>query len=433
MRAARALTAMAAVALSSCGAPDAGEHLPHHSEKPSWPMYQYSGSRNAIFAHYSLDGDWAYDAKAKINSGLALVGNTLLFTTFSHKLIALDVRQGHELWQAQLPNVAMSTPIVAENMVFIGTGKSGILKRGFLLKMRFPGKSVWGVPGGDEIAAFDLRTGAVRWTYHTVGEDMPSPVYDDGRLIFANGDWHAYALRADTGRQLWSTDVGGVSTMASAVVAGKAVVVGVCTRGMRQSWAVALDRSTGTILWKSPYGHCDGAPAYADGKVFVSSLMPGDKRLVGRTVVAALDANTGKSVWVYRAPKLGLWSIFASDEAAIAGTYAYGTFYQPAPFTDEIIAFNAANGNVRWTFHTSGPVKMSPVITNGRVYVGDTVGLLYTLDARTGRLIELRAFRQPFTASPPVIAGNKLIIVNGPSVKAIPLAGKPSLTETAPQ
>jgi len=151
---------------------------------------------------------------------------------------------------------------------------------------------------------------------------------------------------------------------------------------------------------------------------------------MGKTVIAALDANTGKPVWVYRAPKFGLWSFVASDEATIAGTYASGMYYQPAPFTDEILAFDASSGNVRWSFHTSAPVKMSPVIKNGRLYVGDTVGLLYTLDARSGKLIELRAFRQPFTTSPPVIAGNKLIVVNGMSVNAIPLSGKPSFMET---
>jgi outer membrane protein assembly factor BamB len=324
----------------------------------------------------------------------------------------------------------MSTPIVAGNMVYVGTGKSGILNRNLLLKIKFFRRNVWGAPEGDEIAAVDLRTGALRWTYHTVGENMPSPVYDRGRLVFANGDRHAYALRADTGKVLWSTDVGGFSTMASAVMAGKAVVVGVCTHGMRESYAVALDSSTGKILWKSPYGHCDGAPAYADGKVFVSSLQPAKDRLMGKTIIAALDANTGKPVWVYRAPKFGLWSFVASDEATIAGTYAAGTYYQAAPFTDEILAFDGASGKLRWSFHTSAPVKMSPVISKGRLYVGDTVGLLYTLEARTGKLIELRAFRQPFTTSPPVIAGNKLIVVNGMSVNAIPLSGKPSFMET---
>jgi outer membrane protein assembly factor BamB len=129
---------------------------------------------------------------------------------------------------------------------------------------------------------------------------------------------------------------------------------------------------------------------------------------------------------VYRERQLGLWSVVGSDEAAIAGTYANGTYYQPAPFTDELIAFDAATGNIRWRFHTSGPIKMSPVIAGRRLYVGDTVGLLYTLDARTGKVLELRAFKKPFTTSPPVVAGNTLIIANETTVDALPLSGTPS-------
>ena len=58
-------------------------------------MYQHSPDRNAVFPNYSIPKDWSYDVKANVNSGLTLVGDTLLFTTFSHRLVALDVRDGH--------------------------------------------------------------------------------------------------------------------------------------------------------------------------------------------------------------------------------------------------------------------------------------------------------------------------------------------------
>lgn len=427
MRAACVAALAAAAVLSGCAASDARQDPPLAPQKVAWAMYQHSPDRNAVFSGYSIAHDWSYDAKAKINGGLALAGNTLLFTTFGHSLVALDARTGRELWHAQVSNIAMSTPIVAGSTVYVGTGRNGVLERhwNIPLKLQFGNRVLWGSPGGDEVAAFDLNSGVRRWAHRTVGEDMPSAVYEDGRIIFANGDWRAYALRADTGEQLWATDVGGVSTMANALVAGNAVVVGVCTDGMRNSSAVALDPSSGKILWRSPYGHCDASPAYGDGKVFVSTVSPGDTTLQGKTVAAALDEKTGKPVWVYRAPKQGLWSIVGSAEAAVAGTYANGTYYQSAPFDDQLLAFDANTGKIRWRFQTSGPIKMSPVVMKGRVYAGDTAGLLYTWDARTGNVLELREFKEPFATSPPIIAGNKLIVVNGTSVSAIPLSGKP--------
>lgn len=418
----------AAAVLSGCAASGAGNaNAPLHVQAASWAMYQRSPDRNAVLSGYAIPKPWSYDAKAKLNGGLALAGNTLLFTTFSKQLVALDVRSGRELWHANVPNIAMSTPIVAGTTVYVGTGKNGILDRSRNLALRFQyaGKDVWGVPSGDEIDAFDVRTGAPRWKYHTVGEDMPSALYDRGRLIFANGDWHAYALRADTGEKLWSTDVGGAATMASAVLAGNNIVVAVCTDGINKTASLALDPQSGAIRWRSPYGHCDAAPAYGDGKVFVAAVTPAGKKYVGKTVVAALDASTGKPAWVYRHAGAGLWSIVASDESAIAGTYAGRTYYQAAPLDDEMLAFDGASGKLRWRFRTAGPVKMSAVVKDGRLYVGDTVGVLYTLDARTGELIELRPFKKPFSTSPPVIAGNTILIANGTSVMALPLSGEP--------
>ena len=432
------LVTVAVSALASCAAPVAVKdtELPLSLKRVAWAMYQHSPDRNAVFEHYRIARDWSYTAD-KINGGLALVGNTLLFTTFDRRLVALDVRNGRELWHAALANIAMSTPIVAGDTVYVGTGKNGVLDRSLrpnaklarnvAMRFEYGKRPVWGVDQGDEIAAFDLHTGARRWTHRTVGENMPSAVYDRGTLIFANGEWRAYALRAETGAALWSTELGGVATMASAVTAGNLVVFGTCTDGMRNSSAVALDESAGKLVWRSPYGHCDAAPTYADGKVFVSSVAPGDTWVQGRTVVAALDAKTGKPAWVYRAKEQGLWSLIGSEEAAVAGAYANGTYYQSSPLSDEVIAFDGKTGRVRWRFHTSGPAKMSAVVNKGRLYIGDTAGLFYTLDASDGTLLEIRQFKNGFTTSPPIVAGNKIIIANGTGVHAIPLSGRPDM------
>jgi outer membrane protein assembly factor BamB len=432
---ARILATAAAVAvLSACAASRAGVNAPLRPESASWPMYQHSPDRNAVFSDYSLTRDWVYDAKAKINSGMALVGNTLLFTTFGHKVVALDVRDGHRLWHASLANIAMSTPIVAGNTVYVGTGKDGVLLqslrdsftfRNIYLRLKYHAEKagIMGVQAGDEVAAFDLHSGARRWTYRTDGEDMPSAVYDGGRLIFANGDHHAYALRADTGGELWRTSLGGLSTMASAVQAGNLVVVAVCGGPMNAS-AVALNPASGKIVWRSPYGWCDAAPAYGHGEVFASSLTPGSNRLQASTRVAALDAKTGKTLWVFHGRPNGLWSGVGSGEAVVAGTYANGVYYQSDPYQAEILAFNAATGKVLWRFDTSGPSKMSPVVENGRLYIGDIAGLFYTIDARNGQLLEIRAFKKPFSVAPPIIAGSKILVVNDSSVIAMPLSGQ---------
>ena len=396
--------------------------LPPAASTSDWTMYQYAPHHNAVFPRPGFRRHWSFDTKAKINSGFALVGNTLIVDTFGKEVIALDARTGKPIWRTKLRNILMSTPVVANGLVYVGSGGNDMLtKLGWnpLLHLQYSGKEVWGVPGGDEVVALDLRNGTPRWRFATLGEDMPTPVYDRGRLFFANGDRHAYALRADNGKELWRRDIGGVSTMASAMVAQGRVLFAECTNGIRDSKLIALDPNTGAILWQSPYGHCDAAPAYAQGKIFTGDVDPGPLKYVGRTLVAALDPKSGKTIWTYRSPTYGVWTMLGSDESAIAGTYDSGTYFQPAPLNDELIAFNAATGNVRWIFHTSGPVKMSPVIKHGHLYVGDTSGVFYEIDSGSGRLLRATPFKKPFSTSPPVIVGETMFLANDQSVYAV--------------
>ena len=52
-----------------------------------------------------------------------------------------------------------------------------------------------------------------------------------------------------------------------------------------------------------------------------------------------------------------------------------------------VYCLHADTGEVRWSFVTSGPVRLAPTIAYGRAYVGSDDGRVYCLDANTGELI----------------------------------------------
>jgi len=54
---------------------------------------------------------------------------------------------------------------------------------------------------------------------------------------------------------------------------------------------------------------------------------------------------------------------------------------------DTVYALNAANGEMRWTFTTEGPVRLPPVLAKDKLYAGSDDGCVYCLNARTGSLI----------------------------------------------
>lgn len=391
-----------------------------------WPTYQLSPSHNAVVDGVQIPKPWRFNADGQINGGVAVAGGRIYFDTLSGNVVALDLFSGNEIWSQHFDNEVMSTPIVAHGLLFVGTGRNGNpadSKDTFVYDPNTIGtqENFWGRDGGDHIEALSAADGKKVWSYRTPGEDMPSPAYDGALLLFANGDAHAYGLDAISGAPKWRRFLSGITTMASATVKGERVFFSTCGKKLTGE-TLALDLS-GNIVWRKPYGNCDASPTYGESKIFVSGV-DGDKLPMGyggRTVVAALDARSGKVLWTYSTGKPGLYTRVGSNERAIAGAYAEHTYFQSLPTSDEVAAFEAATGRVRWSFRTMAPVKMSPIVSAGYVYFGDTAGVFYKIAARTGELVTSRIFDKPFTTSPPVAVGSTILCADSSTLYAFRL------------
>ena len=101
-----------------------------------------------------------------------------------------------------------------------------------------------------------------------------------------------------------------------------------------------------------------------------------------------LDAKTGAPIFSWRSGRCG-WA-----SPAVSGGTVYATFIgsratcnASVPGTSgELVAFraNATRARIRWVFQT-GPTESSPLVAGGLVYIGDWLGNVYAIDARTGR------------------------------------------------
>ena len=67
----------------------------------------------------------------------------------------------------------------------------------------------------------------------------------------------------------------------------------------------------------------------------------------------------------------------ASDQRLFVGSSSDGS----------VTAFDIVTGNQIWQFYTNGPVRLAPVLANGRIYVGSDDGFLYCLNAENGKLL----------------------------------------------
>ncbi len=392
------------------------QSAPPPAPQGEWPMYQMYASHNAVFKRDGFRANWVHALGDRINGGLAVAGNTVYAVSFDRKLYALDDASGHERWSAQTDDILMSTPVLAGGIVVVGTGHNGFLKP------NDADSQIWGRPEGNDFLGFSASDGHLLWKYHTVGQNMPTPAISANTLVFANGDLHAYALDVQNGAVRWQVPLPGVATMASATVSNGAVFVSTCHNAPYVCETRALRLSDGQTLWTNPYGGSDCTPAVADGLVFVNANRDDGRRFHtgGVDIVAAIDQRTGRTRWTYTGEP-GPYTFPASNERQIAGTVSDGALYQPIGNASRVIAFDARSGKVRWSLRTWANVKMSPVVSEGRVYFGDVSGVLYNVDARTGRVIHTLSFMQAFSTSPPVIVGQTLFIADGSLVVAMPL------------
>lgn len=100
----------------------------------------------------------------------------------------------------------------------------------------------------------------------------------------------------------------------------------------------------------------------------------------------ALGARNGRRAWVVKTRRCTAASPAVNRSTVFASFMNRGECNQTRPGLDGLVlAVDVGGGRVRWR-RSIGPTESSPLVVNGRVYVGDWRGRVYALDERTGRV-----------------------------------------------
>ena len=129
---------------------------------------------------------------------------------------------------------------------------------------------------------------------------------------------------------------------------------------------IALNRSTGRRLWTFGTGdRITAPPAVAHGTVYVGSW---------DSYLYALDAMSGDPLWSFETSDSISSTPTVDDDVVYVGS---GTHYY---------AVGASDGQLLWNHQVEVHVSNStPVVVDGRVYVGSLNGSLFALDASTAK------------------------------------------------
>lgn len=211
------------------------------------------------------------------------------------------------------------------------------------------------------------------------------PVVTGGRVYAMDVDAVIRAFDADTGAEIWATELGSDIGSDAALFGGGVSVAGerlYAVNGV--GYAAALNAADGAVIWKvRPGPPLRGAPTIANDTVYV---MAQDNQLF------ALDPADGSQRWNV-AGTFEVSGVFGvASPAAAQGTIVAG--YS----SGELSAYRFENGRVLWqdsinrtSISTSvsslSDIDAHPVIDNGIVYAIGQGGRMIALQLNTGQRI----------------------------------------------
>ncbi|MFB0499921.1 MAG: PQQ-binding-like beta-propeller repeat protein [Candidatus Hadarchaeaceae archaeon] len=230
----------------------------------------YFGSWDGWF--YCLDANtgeliWAYsDGDGKMGHAMeapAFSDGIIYFGTgagagspidYTGWVYALNAQNGDLIWKFQIGDEIGSSPAVVDNIVYIGAGFMGHL----------PGDGMW---------AFDAHTGELIWYFDTENESVGCPAVAHGKVYFQSNDRYLYALDAKNGSIVWKyyTDTWAWSPP---IVIGDKVVIG-------NGELHVLDAENGDLISLGNIGGGGYAPAFAYGKIYITTWSPGGIQVLG--------------------------------------------------------------------------------------------------------------------------------------------------------
>jgi outer membrane protein assembly factor BamB len=272
----------------------------------------------------------------------------LVYSTSRDALFALSTPSGQTSDDQDLPGSVVSDPLT--KWWAPGVGSVFVIARG---KGNKPSRLV----GSDTFEFTPTLDVELPWA-----GPVTDPAAANGRVYVSGKGTAAYD--GLTGDLVWSSDRGfdGLNEAGPAVLKGRVFV---------RSGAAnvsALDEQTGATLWSATTaGAPAGGFAVTFDRLYVASNSGNGNR--SAIVLEAFDVQTGSKAF---SVTHATGSHLATDLSIAADVVYFGTL------SGKLLAANAANGTLQKTV-TFGGAPSTPVIAEGRVYVGTRENRVYAL------------------------------------------------------
>ncbi len=336
------------------------------------------------------------------------------------------------LWKVEVPGLAISSPIVWGDTIFLTTAISSDKTQKFRTGLFGDTDSAKDMsPHTWKVLAYDKKSGKMLWEQtahqgvpktkrHPKSSQASATPVTNGKVViawFGSEGLYAYST---SGKLLWSKDLGLQNAgwffdpdsewgVGSSPVIYKDTVIVLCDR-QKDSFIAAFNLKDGKELWRTARAEI---PSWA-----TPTLVKGQSRteLVtnGARAIRGYDPETGKELWSLGpnseipcpTPVFGHGLIFVtSGYAPVQPIYAI----KVGSMGDLTLKGGKESSDaIAWSKNTGGSYLPSPILQGDQLYLVNNSGILTAYDAKTGnRLYQERIGPGgSFTASPVAASGN---------------------------
>lgn len=321
-----------------------GDLFDHTSKARHYPDF-------AVNTQYrQVKEQWIVQSGTAIYSSPAVDERRLYVGDDQGALTAYSIDKGKRLWTFKTQKRIVGTPAVARGVVVFGSAD----------------KTIYGL---------DAATGKIRWTVSADEPVLGAVSIENGIAYIGASDHRFRAIDVESGNVKWCYDgVKGYVETKPLITAHQVIF------GAWDNTLYALDKQTGKECWRWTGGltrmHFSPAavwPVAADGKVFITDP---------QRAMTAIDLKTGATVW----------RTFRSMVRETIGLSEDRTRLYSKTMRDSVVCY-AANGNEPqelWASNVGFGYEHGPSMLpekDGIVYGSTKEGLIFALEAKTGKVI----------------------------------------------
>jgi outer membrane protein assembly factor BamB len=315
------------------------------------------------------------------------------------------------VWKVPVKGIGWSSPVVYGNQVWLTSAEKD----------------------GHEFytLCFDLESGKVldektlftaenpQRIHGTNSYATPTPCIEEGRVYVHYGNFGTACINTTNFEVIWKREDMPCDHMqgpASSLLLYKDKLI-VHLEGTKDPYVAALDKNTGETIWKSirPKDIYDPLePVYRKSYQTPIVINANGKELLisnSAYMCFAHDVNTGEVIWTIE---------YGYDSTVSQPLYYNGLvfvnsgwiFLDNTPYFTRQYAIDptgtgdVTNTHVKWMYEDEVPQIPTPVIVDGLMYMVHDRGMVTCLDAMTGKLVWKQELKGNFNSSPIYAAGN---------------------------